>query len=150
MLDNYFVREGSLENVVRDGKTVGFRFAVQACNYRGCYLSLVRGYYVKCDGVEYPLEAQRFQINGKEPRTYDEIKRTAIWEHWNFGDEAYIYVDKEGGLAPGEHELVVQECILSQYGYAKWDEEWVTNPPTPGQGAVGKVAKPSTFIMQVQ
>ncbi|MGN1141552.1 MAG: DUF6379 domain-containing protein [Oliverpabstia sp.] len=150
MLDNFFVRKDSLENVVKDNKVTGFRFAVQACNYRGCFLSLVNGYYVKCDGVEYPQEAQRFQVNGKEPRTYEEIKRTGIWEHWNFGDEAYIYVEKEGGLTPGKHELSVQECILTQYGYAKWDEEWVTNPPKPGTGAVGKVAKPSLFVLEVQ
>lgn len=148
MLDNYFVRKDSLENVEKDGKTVGFKFAVQACNYRGCFLSLVNGYYVKCDGVEYPQEVQRFEINGKAPRTYGEM-RTAVWEHWNFGDEAYIYVEKKGGLAHGIHELTVQECILSQYGYAKWDEEWVRNPPKPGEGSVGKVTKPSTFMLEL-
>ena len=149
MLDKFFVDENSLQNVVENGKVTGFKFAVQACNYRGCFLSLVNGYYVKCDGIEYPQTAQKFEINGKAPRTYEELKK-AVWEHWNFADPAWIYVEKEGGLEPGEHELVVQECILAQYGYAKRDEEWVKNPPVPGKGAVGKVSKPSTFIMKLQ
>lgn len=148
MLENYLVIENSLTNVKNQGKITGFKFAVRACNYRGCFLSLVNGYYVKCDGVEYPQEKQRFEINGKEPRTYEELKE-AVWEHWNFGDNAYIYVEKEGGLEPGTHTLEVQESILTQYGYAKWDEEWVKNPPKPGT-AVGKVAKSSTFVMELK
>lgn len=148
MLENYLVHEDSLQNVEQDGKIIGFRFAVQACNYRGIFVSLVNGYYVKCDGVEYGQDKQKFAVNGKEPRTYEEIRK-AVWEFWNFGDSAWIYVEKEGGLEPGKHVLEVQECILSQYGYAKWDEEWVKNPPKPGT-PVGKVSKSSTYIMELK
>lgn len=148
MLDNYLVVDNSLENVEENGKITGFRFAVRACNYRGCFLSLVNGYYVEVDGVEYGLDKQKFQINGKAPRSYEEIKK-AVWEFWNFGDEAYIYVEKEGGLEKGMHMLRVQESILTQYGYAKWDEEWVKNPPVPGHGAVGKVEKPGEFKLNL-
>lgn len=149
MLDNYVVIENSLCNVETDGRIEGFKFAVRACNYRGCFASLVNGYYIKCDGIEYGQDRQRFQINGKEPRTYEEMKQ-AVWEFWNYGEEAYIYVEKEGGLAPGEHTLEVQESILTQYGYAKWDEEWVKNPPKPGSGAIGKSEKPNIFKMTIQ
>lgn len=149
MLDNYLVLENTLENVEKDGKITGFKFAVRPCNYRGCFVSLVAGYYVCCDGIEYPQEKQRFIVNQKDPRSYEELKK-AVWEHWDFGDDAYVYVEKEGGLAPGKHTLIVQECILTQYGYAKWDEEWVKNPPKPGSGAIGKINEPGTFIMEVK
>jgi len=46
MYDSFLVRKDSLMNVVKDGETVGFKFAVQLANYRGIYLSLVNGFYV--------------------------------------------------------------------------------------------------------
>ncbi len=134
MFDEYLIRKDSLTNVEEGGKTVGFKFAVRLADYRGCFLSLHNGYYIKCDGIEYPVSAQKFEINGKEPRTFDEIK-TAVWEHWNFDDEAYVYVEKEGGLAPGKHHIDLQQCVLMQYGYFPEAEEWVDNPPEPGTGA---------------
>lgn len=150
MFDNFFVRSNSLENVTdENGKVTGFRFAVQTCNYRGCILSLHAGYYIKCDGIEYPVKDQMFAVNGKPPRTFQEISK-AVWEHWNYADEAYVYVKKNGGLAPGMHTLVVQECIMSQYGYSKNDEQWIENPPVPGKVPFGHVENPSTFELALQ
>lgn len=146
MLDNYVVIENSLSNVEKDGHIVGFKFAVRACNYRGCFVSLVNGYYVKCDGIIYDQDKQKFQINEKKPRTYQEMKK-AVWEFWNYAEDAYIYIEKEGGLETGKHTLEVQESILTQYGYAVWDEEWVKNPPNPGSGSIGKAQKPNVFEM---
>ncbi len=129
MFDNFLIREDSLQNVVRDDRIIGFRFAVRIADYRGCILSLHNGYYVSCDGEKFPTDLQRFEINGKPPRT-QEIK-TCVWEHWNYDDEAYLYIEKEGGLTPGEHVIGLQQSILAQYGYMPWDEEWVKNPPVP-------------------
>lgn len=142
MFDKYLVLENSLENVEKDGKIVGFKFGVRISGYRGIFVSLVNGYYVVVDGVEYPQSAQKFEVNGREPRTYEQLKK-AVWEHWNYGDPAYIYVEKEGGLSKGEHTLTVEGSLLEQYGYAKWDEEWVKNPPVPGHTKVG-FARPVT------
>ena len=133
MFDQYLIRNDSLQNVVENGKTVGFKFAVRIADYRGCFLSLHNGYYIKCDGVEYPKSVQKFEINGKPPRTFEEIKK-CVWEHWNYDDEGFVYVMKEGGLAPGKHTIALQQSILAQYGYMVWDEEWVKNPPVPGSG----------------
>ena len=74
MFDNFLIRENSLENVYREGKPVGFKFAVRIADYRGCFLSLHNGYYVECDGVVYPREVQKFEINGKAPRDFQEIR----------------------------------------------------------------------------
>lgn len=150
MFDRYLVRKDSLENVVENGKVIGFKFAVRIADYRGCFLSLHNGYYVKVDEVEYPRELQRFEINGKAPRDFEEIK-TAVWEHWDYDDEGYVYVLKEGGLAPGKHILQLQQSILAQYGYMPWDEEWVKNPPVPGSGAgAGKTDTICSFELELQ
>ena len=150
MFDQYLIRNDSLENVYEDGKAVGFRFAVRIADYRGCFLSLHNGYYINCDGVVYPRELQKFEINGKAPRSFEEIK-TCCWEHWNYDDEGYVYVSKEGGLEPGKHTILLQQSVLSQYGYFPWDEEWVKNPPVPGSGAgTGKTDGICSFELELQ
>ncbi|WP_130838323.1 C-glycoside deglycosidase beta subunit domain-containing protein [Lachnoclostridium sp. Marseille-P6806] len=150
MFDNYLIRKDSLENVEENGKITGFKFAVRIADYRGCFLSLHNGYYITVDGTEYPRELQRFEINGKAPRTFEELK-TATLEHWNYDDEAYVYVKKDGGLAPGLHKVGLQQSILSQYGYAKHDEEWVKNPPVPGSGdGAGKTFVVCYYDLELQ
>jgi hypothetical protein len=134
MFDNYLIRNDSLHNDIVDGKTIGFSIAVRIANYRGVFLSLHTGYFLEVDGVLYPISDQRFEINGKPPRGFDEI-RSATWEHWDFDDEAVLHVRKSGGLAPGEHVIRFQQCVIAAYGYLPTDEEWVKTPPTPGTGA---------------
>ena len=134
MFDSFLIREDSLENTIENGKVTGFKFAVRIADYRGCILSLHNGYYIECDGVVYPREKQRFEINGKEPRSFEELKK-CIWEHWNYDDEGYVWVEKEGGLSAGKHVIGLQQSILAQYGYMPTDEEWIRNPPVPGSGA---------------
>lgn len=150
MFDQFLVRKDSLQNVYENGKAVGFKFGVRIADYRGCFLSLHNGYYINMDGTEYPKELQSFEINGKAPRDFEEIK-TCVWEHWNYDDEGFVHVKKEGGLAPGKHTLGLQQSVLAQYGYMPWDEEWVKNPPVPGSGAgSGKTATVCTFELELQ
>lgn len=150
MFDQYLIRKDSLCNVYENGKAVGFKFAVRIADYRGCFLSLHNGYYINCDGVEYPKELQKFEINGKQPRDFEEIK-TCVWEHWNYDDEAYVYVQKEGGLGTGSHVIQLQQSVLAQYGYMPWDEKWLAHPPVPGSGAgAGKTANICQFDLELQ
>ncbi len=151
MFDQYIIREGSLKNDYdKDGNAIGFQLAVRIANYRGAYLSLLNGYYVNVDGVEYAQDAQTFEINGKAPRSYQEIKK-AVWEHWDFDDEGIIHIQKTGGLAAGKHKIGIQQSILEAYGYMPWDEEWVKNPPVPGSGAgAGKTGSISWFELELQ
>ena len=135
---------GSLKNVFCEmcGKYIGFQFAVRLPRYRGNMVSLINGYYVNVDGVEYPQESMRFIVNGKPPRTFEELK-TAVWEHWNYEDPAYIFVEKEGGLEKGEHSVIATVSNFEQYGYnpmtdqKRIDEVIVpsANPTGLGQGA---------------
>lgn len=135
MFDNFLIRKNSLENEVdENGSIKGFKLAVRNANYRGVYLSLHNGYYIKVDGIEYKREVQTFEVNKKPPRTFKEIA-TAVWEHWDYDDEGILHIAKEGGLQPGNHVIEFQQSILAAYGYLPTDEEWVKNPPEPGTGA---------------
>jgi hypothetical protein len=134
VFDNYLIRADSLRNDVVDGGVVGFLMAVRIANYRGVFLSLHTGYYLSVDGVEYSTSVQNFEVNGKPPRSFEAIK-AAVWEHWDYDDEAILHVRAPGGLTPGVHEIRFQQCIVAAYGYLPTDEEWVKAPPTPGTGA---------------
>lgn len=150
MFDRFFVREDSLKNVVRDGKVVGFSLAVRNANYRGCYLSLHNGYFLSVDGVEFDRSAQTFEINGQPPRDFAEIA-TRVHEHWDYDDEGILHIALPGGLAPGAHDVRIQQSVLAAYGYRPTDEEWVKNPPIPGSGAGSdKAPDISEFVLTLQ
>ena len=134
MFDNYLIRRDSLKNDVKDAVVTGFSVAVRHSNYRGVFLSLHAGYFFEVDGVEYPVEVQSFEINGRAPRSFEETK-AAIWEHWDYDDEAILHIAAPGGLRAGAHIIRFQQCVLAAYGYLSTDEAWVATPPKPGGGA---------------
>ncbi len=149
MYDNFLVREGSLKNVEKDGFVIGFKFDIRIADYRGCFLSLHNGYYITVDDEAFPRELQKFEINNKPPRDFDEIA-TCIWEHWDFDDYGTVYVQTPGGLSKGVHRLGVLQSVLSQYGWMPHDEEWIKNPPRPGSPeAGGKTGHVCYFDMEV-
>ena len=110
--------QGSLKNYYCNycKKVIGFTFDVRLPRYRGNMVSLINGYYVNVDGVEYPQDQIRFILNGKPPRTFEELKK-AVWEHWNYPDAATLLILKDGGLEPGEHTVIATVSNYEQYGY---------------------------------
>jgi hypothetical protein len=149
MFDRYLIQPGSLRNESVDGELVGFQMVVRMANYRGNFLSLHNGYFIEVDGVEYPKSLQTFEINGKPPRSFEELK-SAIWEHWDYDDDAILHIARSGGLAPGKHVIRFQQSILNAYGYMPTDEEWVRQPPKPGTNAGSdKTPLIVTFEMEV-
>ena len=86
------------------GEVVGFKFGVRLANYRGIYLSLVNGFYVNMDGVEYGEEDLMLEVNGQRPRTMAELAKCPF-EPWDLQDEAMLHVKKPGGLEKGMHTL---------------------------------------------
>lgn len=150
MYDSYLVVKDTLRNEVVDGKTVGFSFGVRIANYRGNYISLINGFYVDVDGVEYGRDVQSFEVNGKAPRSIDEIEK-CCWEHWDMQDMARLHIKKDGGLAAGKHTIKYMECILGAYGYNDTDEEYVKNPPKPGdpRGAA-KTSRLNVFELEIK
>jgi hypothetical protein len=131
LFDKYLVRTASVRNVAVAGRVTGFKFAVRHSNYRGTFLSLHNGYYLVLDGELIPRDRQAFEVNGRPARSFDEI-RNAGFEHWDYGDEAWVYVDQPGGLAEGPHTLVFKQAVFAAYGYFPGHEEYVTSPPVPG------------------
>ena len=148
MYDSFLVRKDSLQNVCKDGEIVGFKFAVQLANYRGIYLSLVNGFYVNMDGVEYDQDDLTLEVNGQPPRTMAELAK-AVWEHWDLQDEAFVNVRKPGGLEKGAHKLGYLPSTMDAYGYQAHDEEWVKNPPKPGAGG-GKTYRVCWFDLELK
>ena len=150
MFDNFLVRSDSLKNDVCpvSGETIGFSFGVRLANYRGIYLSLVNGFYVNMDGVEYEPEDLALEVNGKRPRSMQELAK-CCFEHWDLQDEAILHVRKPGGLAKGEHKLGYLPSTMDAYGYQPHDEEWVKNPPKPGAGG-GKTFRVCWFDLELK
>ncbi len=149
MFDRFLLKEDSLKNVEMDGHVIGFKFQTRIAEYRGCFLSLHNGYYINVDGVEYPREAQKFEINGNAPRDFEEIKK-ACFEHWDYDDFATVYVECPGGLSKGMHRLGMMQSVFTQYGWMPHDEEWIRNPPRPGAGAGGKQDAVYYFDMEIK
>lgn len=128
--------QGSLKNYFCDmcQKVIGFSFDVRLPRYRGNMVSLINGYYVNVDGVEYPQDQILFILNGKPPRTFEELK-SAVWEHWNYQDAATLLVLKDGGLEKGEHTVIATVSNFEQYGYR------------PGDGPMGDQYKVDNVIV---
>ena len=150
MFDNYLIRRGTLQNEVdpATGAVVGFKFGVKIADYRGTFLSLHNGYFIVVDGEEYPRALQTFEVNGKRPRSFDEL-RTCVWEHWDCTDMAWVHVKKPGGLSKGVHRVGLQQSILSYYGYSDHDQEWIDHPPVPGKTGAGKMTHTRYFDLEV-
>lgn len=145
---------GSLKNVTcpETGKIIGFQFDVRLPRYRGNMVSLINGYYVNVDGIEYPQDKIRFILNGKAPRTFEELK-SAVWEHWNYRDAATLLVLKDGGLEKGDHVVNATVSNFEQYGYmpgrdekrvADGGEPIMANPVGVGQGAA------QSFVLTIE
>ncbi len=154
MFDRYLVREDSLSNVYDAfGHAVGFKFAVRNSNYRGTFVSLVNGFYIVLDDVQYPRALQSFAVNGKPPRAMNEIKN-AGFEHWDMGEEAWVYVQKPGGLEPGSHKLVYKQSVFAAYGYFEGCEEYVHEiepyPVTKHYLTMDKTYFPVEFTLELQ
>ncbi|MBR6425008.1 MAG: hypothetical protein IKS29_03565 [Oscillospiraceae bacterium] len=150
MYDSFLVRSDSLENFEENGKVAGFKFSVRIANYRGMFLSLHNGYYCEVDGVSYPRSAQRLEVNGKPPRSFEDLMNHAVLEHWDMQDEAFLYVYKDGGLAPGKHRVGILESSLGSYGTMPGMEEIVKNPPDPSEGGSGKTFNVCYYDLELQ
>lgn len=154
MFDKYLVRSDSLQNIAVGGQLTGFAFAVRHANYRGTFLSLHHGYYLVLDGQLIPRARQSFAVNGRPPRSFDELEN-AGYEHWDFDDEAWVHVAHPGGLARGHHTLVCKQAVFAAYGYFPGHEEYVTNPPDPGPDTrhfliMDKTYRPVTYELELR
>lgn len=113
MFDKYIIVGGSLRNIGPADAPTGFAFQSKLGYYRGLGLSMVEELNVTVDGVTITRDAIRFD-EGNGPLTLDEMAQ-AYDRRWLFGTAAEISVAHPGGLAPGEHELTLQQKLRVSY-----------------------------------
>jgi len=113
MFDKYLIVDGSLRNVGPSDAPSGFAFEAKLGYYRGLGLSMVEALDITVDGEAVPREAIRFD-EGNGPLSLDEME-TAFDRRWPFGAPATITVERDGGLAPGEHSLEFSQQLRISY-----------------------------------
>jgi hypothetical protein len=113
MFDKYMICEQTVRNVAPAGKIEGFQFGARMPYYRGLGLSMVEDVAVTIDGEKIPRAQVRLTVGGKT-FTLDQLE-TEYQTVWEFGDVATVTVLKDGGLAPGEHQLELVEQLRVSY-----------------------------------
>lgn len=115
MFDNYVFSEGTCKNVAdKDGKINGFELKTLITYYRGIPLSMVHDVKAAVDGVEVPRNSIKFSPNGEDYFTLDEMETVTSYK-WEYGEEATVFVEMEGGLSKGEHDVKLTTFIRVAY-----------------------------------
>jgi len=113
MFDKYMIVGEAFRNVEKDGRVTGFQVGVRLPYYRGVVLSLVGDMALTVDGEKIPAEKMTVTVGGKTfPLAELENEPVARWE---FGEVGIVTVEKPGGLAPGEHEVELQQHMKISY-----------------------------------
>ncbi len=113
MLERDLIQTRGFHNIYEDGKPVGFEFSVRLTYYRGIYFSQLRTQSVTVDGVVYPKEQVRWELNGTE-YTYEEMKDNSQ-VHWNPTETASVRIYNGTGLSVGYHEVSTGYKYSSSY-----------------------------------
>jgi hypothetical protein len=111
--ETYMIVDGSLRNISDNGAATGFAIDLRIANYRGYLLSQIEDVRICVDGEWMPRESLRFAINGRE-YSLDEMENVTD-NRWGWLDTATLTCRKPGGLAPGAHEITVEEHIRPSY-----------------------------------
>jgi len=114
MFDNYVLSCNGFKNVEKDDKIVGFEMKTLISYYRGIPLSMVNDVKVKVDGEDIERYMIKFSADGLDYFTLDEMETVASYK-WEYGQEATIFVEKDGGLAKGKHEVTLNQIIRVPY-----------------------------------
>ena len=115
MFDEFALLDNGFGNVTDEsGKVTGFQLKTQIPYYRGIPLSMVEWINVKVDGEEVVQSKIKFSPNGEDYFTLDEMTTVTTYK-WEFGQEAIVFVEKEGGLSKGSHEISLKQAIRNAY-----------------------------------
>ncbi len=115
MFDNYVLSEGTVKNETgADGKVTGFSMKTRVNYYRGIPLSMVHDLEVELDGEKMDRSKVKLTVDGIDYFTADEMETVTAYK-WEFGEEATVVVEKEGGLPAGEHDVTLSQTIRTEY-----------------------------------
>lgn len=115
MFDGYIFTENSLANVEIDGEVIGYEMRTRIPYYRGIPLSMVHDVEVEVDGVAVSREDIRFTADGGEHWWTLAEMETVTTFRWEYEDEATVRILRPGGLAPGEHEVLLRVSARVAY-----------------------------------
>jgi hypothetical protein len=113
MFEPYVISDDGFENVIKDGKIVGYQLKTRIAYYRGVPLAMVDKIELVVDDVPVPSEKIRFTI-GDETFTLKEME-TVTSVKWEFGQQATIFVEQPGGLSKGEHKIFLSQTTRVAY-----------------------------------
>lgn len=94
-----------IRNVTVEDTVIGYEFNIKYPSYRGAFLSCIEELKFRLDGKEIPADKITFHLNGKD-FLIEELPQ-CFKEYWFVRDKATVRVMKQGGIAPGEHQLNV-------------------------------------------
>ena len=113
MFDKYMICAEGFSNVNESGIATGFQFGARLPYYRGLGLSMVEEIAISVDGEAVAREQISFSVRGRT-WTLDEME-TELEDRWEMGEVATLTVQREGGLASGEHKLELMEQLRISY-----------------------------------
>lgn len=111
--ETYMICEDGFGNVQKEGQVIGFQVSLRLANYRGYVLSQIEDITLCVDGEAMARETLRFSVGGKT-YTLDEME-TTVDNRWELRQTAVLTCLKPGGLAPGRHEVSVEEHVRASY-----------------------------------
>lgn len=113
MFEPYVISDDGFENVIKDGKIIGYQLKTRIAYYRGVPLSMVDKIELVVDDEPVPSEKIRFTV-GDDTFTLKEME-TVTSVKWEFGQQATIFVDQPGGLSKGEHKIFLSQTTRVAY-----------------------------------
>jgi hypothetical protein len=114
MFERYIFRKNSCQNVKSEGQTIGFELKTFISYYRSVPLSMIHLIEVTVDGIKMPSENIRFTPDQLVWFTLPEMKTVSTYK-WEYGNEATIFVYKDGGLSKGKHQVKLEIAIRTPY-----------------------------------
>lgn len=110
MNDKYIIASKGCENIVEDGRTIGYEFQLRIPYYQGVPLSQVKHIKVRMDGKAVPQEDIRVFATSGEEFKLSEISTVSLF-YWEYMTPLRVRVCQEGGLGKGTHSLDVDAAI---------------------------------------
>lgn len=112
MFDRYLVEEGSLRNESEDGNVVGWAIGARIGYYRGLGLSMIELQLTR-DGETVPQDRIHLRLHGAQYRLVD--IGDVLDDRWGFNETVTIFVEEEGGLTEGPHEVGLAQSLRISY-----------------------------------
>lgn len=100
-----FLSDEGFTNARLDGKA-GFEIRLRVANYRSLPLDYILDFAVAVDGKEVRTEDITFLVDGHRYKVPELRNQKHVY--WQTREYARLFIQREGGLSPGEHEVEVR------------------------------------------